>query len=168
MPAQGVRVGLGGLAVRDVERLAVDAHQVGHERRPVGRLELCLERPVLAGRERRDLALPLHDQAHGDGLDTTRGQAAAHLAGEQRAEGVAHQPVDDAPRLLGVDQMHVDVPGVGERLPDGGLGDLRERHPALLGERDVGGLGDVPRDGLALAVEVGGEVDGRRRGRPPC
>ena len=39
------------------------------------------------------------------------------------------------------------------------LGDLAEGHPAGLLERDVGGLGDVPGDRLALAIEVGGEED---------
>ena len=39
------------------------------------------------------------------------------------------------------------------------LGDLAEGHPPGLVGRDVGGLGDVPGDGLALAVEVGREVD---------
>ena len=39
------------------------------------------------------------------------------------------------------------------------LGDLVEGDPARLLGRDVGGLGDVPGDRLALAVEVGGEVD---------
>src|SRR5438309_1403079 len=40
----------------------------------------------------------------------------------------------------------------------GRLRDLRERHTAGLRLRDVRGLGHVPGDGLALAVEVGGEV----------
>ncbi len=81
-----------------------------------------------------DLSLALHDEAHRDRLHAAGGQAAADLAGQQRAERVAHEPVDDAPRLLCVDEVHVDVPGVREGLPDGGLGDLRERHPALLGD----------------------------------
>ena len=49
-----------------------------------------------------------------------------------------------------------------EGFPDGRLGDLREGHPPLLGDGDLGGLGDMPRDGLAFTVEVGGEVDGAR------
>ena len=49
--------------------------------------------------------------------------------------------------------------GLRERLADRRLGDLVERDPLRLLRRDVGGLGDVPGDRLALAVEVGGEVD---------
>ena len=48
---------------------------------------------------------------------------------------------------------------VRERLPDRGLGDLAERHAARLLRRDVRGLGHVPGDRLAFAVEVGREVD---------
>ena len=39
------------------------------------------------------------------------------------------------------------------------LRDLGEGHPARLVGRDVGRLGDMPGDRLALAVKVGGEVD---------
>ncbi len=40
--------------------------------------------------------------------------------------------------------------------------DLREGHPPLLGDGDLGGLGDMPRDRLPLPVEVGREIDGVR------
>ena len=123
-----------------------------------------LDRPVLAGGEAVDLALALDDEAHGDRLDAPGRQAAADLARQERAERVADEPVDDPPRLLGVDEVHVDLARVGERLADGRLGDLVEGHPPRLGRGDVGRLGDVPGDRLALAVEVGGEVD---RGRTP-
>ena len=79
------------------------------KRSPAAVDEDRLERPVLAGDERRDLALALDDEAHGDGLHAAGRQAAADLAREQRAEGVADQPVDDAPRLLGVDEVLVDA-----------------------------------------------------------
>ena len=108
----------------------------------------------------RDLALAVDHQAHGDRLDAAGGQAAADLARQERAERVADQAVDDAARLLRVDEVRVDVARVRERLPDGALGDLAERHPAHLRRRHMGRLGDVPGDRLAFAVEVGGEVDG--------
>ena len=165
--AQGRDVALGGRLVGDVERLAVDAHELGGERLAGGRRQDRLDRPVLAGRERVDLALALDDEAHGDRLDASGRQAAADLARQQRAEGVADEPVDDAPRLLRIDEVAVDVARVGERLADGGLGDLAEGHPPGLGRRDVGRLGDVPGDRLALAVEVGGEVDHVASSWPP-
>ena len=50
--------------------------------------------------------------------------------------------------------------GVRERVADRALGDLAEGHPLGLRRRDVRGLGDVPGDRLALAVEVGREEHG--------
>ena len=141
---------------------AVDAHQLAVKGSPRSVPQDGLERPVLARREGLDLALALHHQAHGDRLDAAGGEAAADLAREQRAERVADQAVHDAPRLLGVHEVHVDVARVREGLADGALGDLAEGHPARLGIGDLHGLDDVPGDGLALAVEVGGEVDGVR------
>ena len=84
----------------------------------------------------------------------------ADLPRQQRAQRVADEPVDDPAGLLGVDEVRVDVARMGERLADRALGDLAEGHPLGLRRRDVGGLRDVPGDRLALAVEVGGEVDG--------
>ena len=48
---------------------------------------------------------------------------------------------------------------MGERLADGRLGDLAEGDPPRLVGGDVGSLGHVPGDRLALAVEVGGQED---------
>ncbi len=149
-----------GLAVANLQGLTVDLDEL--------RLELlaalgCEERPegpVLPRDEGVDLALPLHHQADGDGLHATRREAAPDLPRQQRAERVAHEPVDDPPRLLRVNEVRVDLAGVREGVLDRPLGDLGERHPPRLGLRDVGGLGHVPGDCLALAVEVGGEEDG--------
>ena len=126
-------------------------------RRPGG--DDGLDRPVLASGEAHDLALALDHEADGNGLDATRGEASLDLLREERAQGVAHEAIDDPTRLLGVDQVHVDLTRVGERLADRRFGDLVEGHPKRLLGRHVGGLGDVPGDRLPLAVEVGGEVD---------
>ena len=58
------------------------------------------------------------------------------LRRDQRAEGVADEPVDDPPRLLGVDEVRIDLARVGERVADRALGDLVECHP--LGLRRTG------------------------------
>ena len=163
-----VDVALGGGLVGDIERLAVDPHELGGERVAGGRREDRLDRPVLAGGERIDLALALDDEPDRDRLDAAGRQAAADLARQQRAERVADEPVDDPAGLLRVDEVAVDVARVGERLADRRLRDLAERHPACLLRGDVGGLGDVPGDRLALAVEVGREVDEIASSWPPC
>ena len=119
--------------------------------------QLGSEGPVLLRHETLDLALAVDDQPHRHALHAAGGQAAPDLAADQRAELVADQPIDDAPRLLRVDQVEVDGARVGECLVDGALGDLAEGHPpdAILVQAGV--LGDVPGDRLPLAVEVGGE-----------
>ena len=109
---------VGGRLVGDVERLAVDAHELRRERVAGRRGQDRLDRPVLAGRERLDLALALDDEADRDRLDATGRQAAADLARQQRAERVADEPVDDAAGLLRVDEVLVDVARIGERLAD--------------------------------------------------
>ena len=77
----------------------------------------------------------------------------------KRAELVADEPVEEPPRLLGVDLVHVDRADVAERLLDGPLGDLVEHDAAdpLVGQ--VEHLLEVPGDRLALAVGVGRQVD---------
>src|SRR5438270_456159 len=88
------------------------------------RVELVrIDRPGLLGDESPDLLFPVHDEPQRDRLDPAGPDALLDLAPEERAQPVAHQPVDDPPSLLGVDQPHVDVPGVLERSPDGGVGD---------------------------------------------
>jgi hypothetical protein len=150
---------LGGLLVADVEGGAIDPDDLGREALAGGGVEERLDRPVLAGAERADLALALDDESDSDGLDAAGRQPAAHLAREQRAQCVADEAVDDAPGLLGIDQVHVDRARVRERLADGRFGDLAEGDPPCLVRGDVGRLGHVPGDRLAFPVEVGGQED---------
>ena len=138
------------LAVVGAEWLAIDPDELGGELLARLGLEDRLDRPVLLRLERCDLALALHDQADGDRLDTTGRQARANLAPQQRAERVADQAIEDAPRLLGVDEVVVDLAWVGECVADCVGSDLGEGHSSRLLGLDVRRLGDVPGDGLAL------------------
>src|SRR5439155_286851 len=64
-----------------------------------------------------------------------------------------------SPRLLGVDFLQIDAPGVLERGAHRALGDLVERdpvHPALV---DRQFLDEMPADRLAFPVRVGGDVE---------
>src|SRR5207253_1298555 len=78
---------------------------------------------------------------------------------EERGDLVAHDAVEDAPRLLGVDTVLVDGVGLSERLLDVTLGDGREDDALGVAALDAQFLREVPRDGLTLAIEVGGEPD---------
>ncbi len=57
------------------------------------------------------------------------GPVFAGLEGLDLQEVEAHQIVQGPPRLLSVDQVRREFPGVGHRLLDGALGDLVENHP---------------------------------------
>lgn len=143
---------------------AVDRVQPGDQRGRVGGVsgaaggERAGQVPVLGGAEGDALALTLDDEAGGDGLDTARGEAAHDLLPQDRRDLVAIEPVEDTAGLLGVDHARVQLARIGDGGPDRVLGDLVEDHPV---DRDLGlqDFLEVPRDGLALAVLIGGEVE---------
>ena len=142
----------GDAALADGEEKGLEA--VG---RAVGPLvEQGLEIPVLAGVEGAAGALALHQQAHGHALHAAGRELGRDLAPEQRGDRVAHQAIQDAPRLLGADQVHVDFPGVLQRLEDGLAGNFVEDHAAH-GLFRVEHLAEMPADALALAIFVGGQ-----------
>ena len=115
--------------------------------------------PVFLGLEVLDLLFPVHDQAHGHALHPSGGQAPAHLAPQKRAELVAHQTVQNAAGLLGVEQVDVDGPGMGHALGDTLLGDLTEGDPVGVLDVQTQEMGQMPADGLALTVRVSGKED---------
>ncbi len=133
---------------------AVHAHEGGGEPR-VGR-EGGGQVPVAGRHEAHPLALALDHQSDRRALHAAGGEATVHLAPQHPRNRVAEQAVDDAAGLLGVDQAVVDVAPVGHGVVDGGRGDLVEDHPL---DRHPGLqlLQQVPGDGLALTVLVGGE-----------
>ena len=120
-----------------------------------------LDAPVLLRREGADVALALDDQPEGDGLHPAGREAGLDAAPEDRARLVADQPVEDPAGLLGVHLAVVDRARLLHRLVDRVLGDLVEQD-AVGRHLDAELVGDVPGDGLALAIGVGREVDGRR------
>src|ERR1700747_703909 len=90
----------------------------------------CREQvPPLGGAEGDPLALALHDEARGDRLDAAGRKPAHDLLPEDRRDLVAVEPVEDAPRLLRVDEPLVDVARLSECLLDRVAGDLLEDHP---------------------------------------
>src|SRR5699024_10360079 len=121
--------------------------------------EPALDAPVGGGREGHPLTLALDDDAGGDGLDTPGGEAGLDLAPQDRRDLVTVEAVEDAAGLLRVDEVEVDVAGVLDGALDRLPGDLVEDHPP---DRDLRleRLEEVPGDGLALSVLIGGEVEG--------
>ena len=117
------------------------------------RIEGGEEIPVLGRDEGDPLALPLDHEPRRDRLHPAGRKPGHDLLPEHRRHLVAVEPVEDPPRLLGVDEILVDVARSFERSRDRVARDLVEDHAA---NRDLRlqHLDQVPRDGLALAVLV--------------
>ena len=147
------------LAIVYLGLLAVDLGQPGVERRRLAGREVGADQPVLLGLEGVDLGLPVADHLQRHRLHAAGGEALLDLLPQQRRQLEAHQPVEDPPRLLGVDLLVIDGARLGQGRQHRPLGDLVEGDPPhRLGVASEQ-LGDVPGDGLALAIRVGGEVD---------
>jgi hypothetical protein len=162
--------GLGGLGVADLGLLSADLGQIGHEGGRLGPGQGGAQHPVFLGHEGQALLLAVHDELEGHGLHAPGGDAALDLLPQQRRDLVAHQPVEHAPGLLGVEEVLVQLTGVLQGLAHGPRGDLVELDAAYGLALVLDELGHVPGDGLALAVGVRREVDvvglGRGAGQP--
>ena len=128
--AQGVEVTSG----RDAH--TVDGNQAGGEAgRGGGRvghagIQFSQDVPVRGAAEGHPLPLALHDDPRRDRLHPTGRQLGGDLLPQDRTDLVAVQAVQDAARLLGVDQVDVKITRVLGGRPDRRLGDLVEYHPA--------------------------------------
>ena len=118
-----------------------------------------VEAPIFLADEGPDLLLTVDDDPHRGGLDPSSGQALTDLLPQEGAELVAHNPVQDPPGLLRVDQVHIQLPGLGHPLGHSGFGDFIEGHPVVLVSIGPEKTGEMPGDGLSFPVGVGGEDD---------
>ena len=96
-----------------------------------------------------------HDHAHRDALHASgrRGLAAAEHAPQHRRRLPTDEPVEDAATLLRLDELHVELARVLERLADRVRRDLVEHHAPHRHLR-LQHLAHVPADRLALAILV--------------
>ncbi len=133
--------------------------QVGQEPRRFFAGQAGVQGPVLIGHEGLDGPLPVAHQAQGYGLHPAGAEPRLDFLPEQGADLIAHQPVQDAARLLGLEAGPIQRHRVGQGFPDGLLGQLQEQDPVKLMVLLPQGLGDVPGDGLPFPVRVGGQVD---------
>ena len=140
--------------------LAAAAIVVCLEPGPLVVFQQGVQGPVFLGHKIGDLLLPVRHQAHGHGLDPPGGEAPADLFPQQRGQLIAHDAVQDAPGLLGIHQVLVNVPGLADALGDHLAGDLVEGDPEGFILRQVQQLLQMPADGLSLPVRVGGQVHG--------
>ena len=99
--------------------------------------EVHVQGPVLLRLEGLDFPLPVVHHPGGHGLDPPGGEAPADLFPQEGAQLIAHQPVQDAPGLLGVHQVLVDGPGGLDALLDHFFCDFVEGHPPGLLVRQI-------------------------------
>ena len=130
--------------------LALDGPESRLER---SRLERAEDVPVGGRDESHALALAVDDEPCRDRLHATGRQPGHHLLPEDGRDLVPVEAVEDAPRLLCVDEPVVDRPRLVERAHDRVLRDLVEDH-ALDGHLRLQHLHEMPGDRLAFAILV--------------
>ena len=121
-----------------------------------------VQAPVLLGNKGVDLLLPVPDHTQGNGLDSARGQAPFDFCPEQGGDPVADHTVQDPAGLLGIDQVHVDLPGILQGFRNCLFGDLVEGDPVdllVLEVTQLEGRDQMPGNGLSFAVRVGRQID---------
>ena len=152
--------------VLDVRLHAADLAQLDRERR-LGIDALAkfgAEDPVGCRGERANLRFAFANEAQAHGLHAAGAEAFADLLPKRRADLVADEAVEDASRLLGVDERHVDVARGLEGPAHGGRRDLvvldaAELRLRVLLQTGLENLLEMPGDRLSFAVRVGGEED---------
>ena len=130
-----------------------------------GGVELGYDAEIGRRAEGDDLTLALHDQAHGDRLHATCRQRRTDLLPQHRRQFETDQPVEDAARLLGVDQVHVDRARLLDGLQDRPLGDFVEDDALGLVDGETQHFGQVPCDGFSFAVFIGRQPYGLALGQ---
>ena len=153
LPGRGVEV------LRGSDGLAGGLNQGGGEARAIGvggGLEGRLHRAVLRRLEPLALLFPLHQQTQGGALNPAGAQLPPDLLPQHRGERVAEQAVEDTAGFLGTDELLIHLARFGERGLDGAAGDFVECD-ALHRNARLQDLDQVPADGLALAVFIGGQ-----------
>ncbi len=90
--------------------------------------KLCLQRPVFLRHKGADFFFPVNDHARRHRLHAARRQTALDLPPEEGGQLVAHNAVENAPRLLCVDQIEIDVARMGNAFLHGTLCDLVKGH----------------------------------------
>ena len=158
------RPGRGLLARRRLPREALRNFGGRPQRGAVAGQQERVDRPVLLDVEGPDLAFARADQAESHRLHAPGGETGSDLAGKERRDLVADDPVQHPARLLGLDLVPVHLGRALQRAPDRRRGDLVEGDPL---DRDLASrrqraeelLREVVADRFSFPVRVGREVD---------
>ena len=144
-------------------------HQPGGEGRWTGGVRE--HGPVLAGLERLDLGFPVGNEAKRRTLHPAGREAGPDLRPEHRRQVEPDQVVERAARELRVHQIGLKLAGMFNRLADRAARNFMKLDPVYRLVREnapfLQQLRDVPGDRLALAIRVGGQVQGARAAHRP-
>ena len=153
------RAGGGVEVTAGCESLAVELDEPCVEVRAACR-EPAVEIPVRRRVECHPLAFALDHEPGGDTLHAAGRAGAADAPPEHGRDLVAHEPVEDAPTFLRLDELHVQLARIRDGFLDGLLGDLVEHHAFDREARlRLQHLEEMPRDRLALAILIRREVE---------
>ena len=159
-PLQGFLNGDGLFGVAQDQFLAILLGNFRlEERRFLLLAELDLERPIFFRHKGLDFLVPVSDNLDRYRLDTPRRKPLADLTPQERAQLVAHQPVDNAPRLLGIDHIHVDGTGMFQGFLDRPGRNFMKSDTARLLFVDAENMGQMPTDGFPFPVRVRCQID---------
>ena len=114
--------------------------------------------PIFFRLEGLHFLLAIHYEPERNGLHSARGDPALDLVPQQRTDLVADKPIEDAPRLLGLEQVHIELGRVSDRFEDRRLRNGVEEDPVDLLPFGLKLFVDVPSDGFPFAIRVSGEV----------
>ena len=115
--------------------------------------------PVFLRLEGPDLLLPVHDHPHCHRLHPSGGKTGTDLFPQERTDLIAHDPVQHTAGLLGIHQLHIQLPGMIHTIFNTGTGDLIEGDPVGLVGIHPQDLRQMPGNRLSFPVRVGGQID---------
>ncbi len=106
-----------------------DGNQFGVKFLIAGVGEQAEQVPIRGLVECHPLSLALDNQADRGALHATGRKPRANFLPQQRRDLVAEEPIDDPPRLLGFNEVFVDLPGMRKRFLDRLFRDFVEHQP---------------------------------------
>ena len=91
-----------------------------------------IQGPVFLRNKIVDFLFPVTDDAQRHGLHPARTQASFDLRPQKRGDPISHHTVQHTPGLLGIHEIHIDLPGVLERILYRIFGNLIKGDPVHL------------------------------------
>ncbi len=122
-------------------------------------LQHRIQCPVFFRHKSIDLLFPLADNPKGGRLYSPRREPPFYFCPEHRRNTVAHHPVQHPSHLLGVHQIHINLPGIFQRLFHRALCNLIKGDAVYLLPLQLQRVIQMPGDRFALPVRIRCQID---------